>query len=362
MIAFTREALWRGLCGAGIAQGELPPVSASHAPWYVRAMLGVAGWIGALFLLGFVGVAFAFVFKSGTAALAVGAMCCAGAYAIFRAAPDNDFAQQFGLAVSFAGQATFVFGLFDMLGRRIDATHFFAVAGFEAALAVLLANFVHRIWSTLAAAAALGYALAYLGIHGAAAGAAAAGLALLWLNEHEWAVRGALWRPVGYGLALSLLHLESVLLFGHGMSFWSHRDEAVVDSEWILWIGPALAGAVLVYTVWRLLARQGVAVSERTGIATLAASGSVALVSLQAPGVASSLLILLLGFAGGNRVLSGIGVLALLGYLSHFYYSLQATLLLKSAVLAGTGIVLLALWAGMRLLFGDASGKEETHA
>jgi uncharacterized membrane protein len=48
-----------------------------------------------------------------------------------------------------------------------------------------------------------------------------------------------------------------------------------------------------------------------------------------------------LGYANANRVLAGFGILALIGYLSYYYYSLQATLLEKSALLAAAGIALL---------------------
>jgi len=48
-------------------------------------------------------------------------------------------------------------------------------------------------------------------------------------------------------------------------------------------------------------------------------------------------IILLIGFSRGNRTLFGLGVVALLGYLSYFYYALQATLLVKSMMLAGSG-------------------------
>jgi uncharacterized membrane protein len=53
-------------------------------------------------------------------------------------------------------------------------------------------------------------------------------------------------------------------------------------------------------------------------------------------------------FANGNRVLAGLGILALLGYLSHYYYALYATLLAKSALLAGAGLVLLAARFALR--------------
>ena len=89
MSALNRDELWQRLCGAGLAQGEAPAMPEQHAAWYVRAMLGVAGWIGAVFLLAFAGFGLSFVFDSGIVTLAVGAIWCAVAYAIFRAAPAN---------------------------------------------------------------------------------------------------------------------------------------------------------------------------------------------------------------------------------------------------------------------------------
>ena len=190
----ARETLWRRLVVAGVASGELPPAAPSHGPWYVRAMLGIAGWLGALFLLGFVSAALAFVFRSASAAVAVGLICCVAAYAIFRAARHNDFLSQFGLALSFAGQVMFVFGLSKWF--RTDAVGLaLLIAAFEALLAFALVNTVHRAWSTLAAAIALSYALAKLGVFGMAPALVAAGLAAIWLREPLWAERGELWQP-----------------------------------------------------------------------------------------------------------------------------------------------------------------------
>ena len=44
----------------------------------------------------------------------------------------------------------------------------------------------------------------------------------------------------------------------------------------------------------------------------------------------------------GLRVLTGLGIAALLFYVSGYYYQLDVTLLVKSGVLAATGAVLLA--------------------
>ena len=74
MTAPRGESLWAMLVAQGLASGEVPPRSEQRSPWYVRVMLGIAGWIGALFLFGFVGVIFALVMEHAFAAVAVGAL------------------------------------------------------------------------------------------------------------------------------------------------------------------------------------------------------------------------------------------------------------------------------------------------
>ena len=66
--------------------------------------------------------------------------------------------------------------------------------------------------------------------------------------------------------------------------------------------------------------------------------------------------VLLVAFASGRRVLAGLAVLAVLGALAQAYYSLQWTLLAKSAALAATGAVLLLASAAARFL---AQGEDD---
>ena len=103
-----------------------------------------------------------------------------------------------------------------------------------------------------------------------------------------------------------------------------------------------MGSVALLWTVWHLLLREVVQPASSTGWRILAAAGILALANLKAPGFAPATLILLLGYSNGNRILSGLGVVALLGYLSFYYYSLEATLLHKSALMAATGCALLA--------------------
>jgi hypothetical protein len=190
-----------------------------------------------------------------------------------------------------------------------------------------------------------------MGLFGVAPAMVAAGLAAIWLHESLWVQRGALWRPIGMGLALSQVCLESLPVLERGEVFVARTQLLGAAS----WVGPLLMGLVGLYTVYQLLLRNGVAASSRTGVLTLAAAVVIAVVTRDAPGVVSALLVLTLGHAAGSRLLMGLGVIALLGWLSHYYYTLQMTLLAKSGVLAVTGIVLITLWLAIRRLWPRAA-------
>jgi hypothetical protein len=74
----TGEALWLRLREARLVEGDMP-ASEPAPPWFVRLMLGIAGWLGAIFLLAFVGIGFAALMRSPTAGIAVGAAVCVAA-------------------------------------------------------------------------------------------------------------------------------------------------------------------------------------------------------------------------------------------------------------------------------------------
>src|SRR5690606_13076224 len=76
-----------------------------------------------------------------------------------------------------------------------------------------------------------------------------------------------------------------------------------------------------------------------------------------APGIAMALVWLILGYALGRRTLLVFGVLALLAYLSRFYYLMDSTLLQKSWVLCLTGSWLLLSWCVLRKLVRKSGSR-----
>lgn len=332
---------WDRLAAAGLVQGDPPPVPLD-SPWYVRLMLGFAGWIAALFLLGFVAAGLSWVIESQAASIVTGLLLMGIAWLLFSRLGRNDFATQFALAVSFAGQALFASGVFGWSGSEPGSS--FAWLWFtllQVLLLLVMPNPVHRLWSGFAAAAT-GYATLRefdLGFLGPPLMLAAA--AWLWLNEFRWPRGGAVLRPAAYGLVMALILTELAagwLRPAVGASLGLDPQARVYDLA-----GQVLSGAVLLATVWVLLHRAGSTWARKSFAAALAGTLVVILVSLEAPGIAAGLCILLLGYAHGNTALAALGGLALLLYAGGYYYEMDTTLLVKAEVMAATGALLLLI-------------------
>jgi len=362
MSSFTPEQLWDRLAEKTLVTDEMAPLPDQHSPWFVRLMLGFAGWIGALFLLGFVGASLAFIIRSSTASLIAGVLVCVGAAVIFRVSKGKDFAVQFGLATSFAGQALFIFGLMDIFHWR-DGISYISVTIFEAVLAAVVANEIHRAATAYAAAVSLSLVLWWYGVPYLAPAFITAACAVAWMHEFSWADKGSIVRPIGYGLVLAALYSNGALLM-HGYLWLLGRGAATSPelARLSYWTAVLMTGAVLVYTVFRLAAREGFGINDRPAQASLFAAAAIAIASYKAPGIATGIVVLLLGFANANRVLAGLGVFSLIAYLSLYYYQLQATLLVKSVSLIATGLMLLVARIALNAFWPIPEQEGERHA
>lgn len=340
MSTIAREDLWQRLRGAALVDGETPAAERSRSPWYVRVMLGAAGWIGALFLLGFVGVGFALIIKSATASALTGALLCAGAVAIFRTSPEGDFTSQFGFAVSLVGQALLGFGFAQMFERSVPGIAL-TLAAQQVLLFVLVPNYLHRVWCAWTGAYAASFAMLDAGLFAFTPAVTAAACLWVWLAEFEHPENGSLLRAGGYGLALA--SVQSAVMHGSGWIelLWHRAGRSPLGGEIGVWLGAGAGAAVLLGAVLLLLRREGLALGSPQAKVAFAGAAILGAVSLKAPGIGPAVAILVVGYANGNRVLAGLGLAGLVGYLSQYYYSLQLTLLEKSALLAAAGAALL---------------------
>lgn len=350
-----RAAVWGRLVAAGLVQGEMPAAARPATPWFVRAALGVAGWIGALFLLGFVGAGLAFIKDSPAACFVVGTFACALAAVILRVGGENDFAGQFGLAVSLAGQGLLLVALQKWFGPRIGRVAAPLMLQ-QAVLFVAIPTPVHRVWTAWSGAYAGVLALGEWSLGPLTLPALVAGLIAAWTTALDRPHDAPVLRAAGYGLALGVLTVVTVQLF----MGWIGSEFDVAPRAPAGVVQPLALTAVLLGGTLRLLRREGVPASSRVGRAALAGAAIIGAISVRAPGVGATVAILVLGHAVGDRLLAGLGITALVVYLGAFYYTLAATLLEKSALLGGAGLALLA--ARLVLARRGFAGREGSRA
>ncbi len=350
----SRARAWERLAAAGLVRGEQPPRT-PPSPWYVRLMQGGSGWLGALFLLGFAGGTFAFLFEDDLGSLLGGLIACVAAALAFRRWPDSDFAGQLGFATSLAGQALVAVGLWGLLDERLGAVAAL-MAAFLLALFALVPGYLHRVWSAWTAAFWGWLALLDAGLGPLVPGVYAAAFAWVWLSEPELVRYGDRAQAAGWGLALAVAQFPIVgWLIADLIHLLGSARAPILDAG-ISAAGLALPAAVLLAVVARLLAREGVAQSSGPAVAALGGAAVLALMTLKAPGLAPAVVVLLVGFAVGSRELAGLGVLALLAYLSRYYYALHATLLEKSLLMMAAGAALLAVYVALRWLWRRHEG------
>lgn len=337
------DALWQQLREAGVVQGE-PPSEDADAPWFVRLMLGIAGWIGAIFLFGFFSVALQELLRSTAARTVLGAVLCGAAALVLRTGRRGELLGQFAFAGSLAGQALLASGLGEAL-HRSPAGAALAIAAQQAILFAAVPGVVHRTWTAATAAYAAALALGIWGLGPYAAAVLTAGFALVALRELSHARHPGLLRAAAYGLGVAAF-IASLVHGTWGDLYWLGRVRSAAASDFP---GGAFAGAVVVVaSVAALLRREGLPLGSPAGALALIGALVVAGAAFKAPGIAPAAALLVFGHANGNRVLAGVGILALIGYLAYYYYSLQATLLEKSALLAAAGLALLAMRFAMQ--------------
>lgn len=360
IVTTERQSCWAHLRESGVVEGELPAASeldtSVNQAWYIRVMLGFAGWLGALFLIAFVGIGFEFVMKTAVLAITLGGAVCAVAYVILSLRQANDFMQQFGLALSMAGQGLVLIGL--LKGWEHHSTLIaLAMLAFQIALLIVMPNMIHKFVSGLGIVWALSHLLALHGAAGLSRGVIALLVCAAWCSPLHYRYPKIV-RPFAFALSFAVLCFEAFSIVSPLSWFVAHRTSGVIS--YAGWIGKSLLNVALLATTILFLRRESVPLSSRLALFSLASMSVVMVATYFMPGFGAAILMLMIAFAHSNRILTGMSVLALLGFLSHFYYQMQMNLFDKSLVLAATALSLFLLRSLMLRIFPD-SVKEQVH-
>ena len=341
MRLLTRADLIERLEAAGVIvaprakelRGHLPP------PSWLLFLQGGAAWIASLFLMAsFAAPLLLMIFGEGPMGRGIYGLLLLGA-AVWLFSRRKVFTDQMGLAFSMAGQAmcvTAFAGVFEY--GEFHARRMAAVALLLAVLmSVPRSPQVHRIvcalvvWCSLGVLIGSGNPLLVFAVALTAVAVAA------WLQRDRWVTLR--WAPTLAAAAHAATLGALVSAWGVGNEFAQAITQPVFPWIYKVGVGMVLVGA----TGW--LTRE---TPTPMRLVVLAGSALFAAAAWNAPGLVASVAVLVAAFHAAQRTWTGLALLALAWYLSEFYYSLEATLLVKSGALAATGLVLLAVALALR--------------
>jgi hypothetical protein len=327
-------------------RAALPAASEDYIPWYIRLAVGFGAWAATAFLLGFF---FALAgLEDPTVRLIFGGVLL-GAAVWVRRTTKAEFMRQSAVAASIAAQGLILSSISDKTHSTILTC--IAAVVLSAGLVKLMPDAVHRFLSGAIGAGAVLAGAMSVNTSGAID---VATLALVAVTAVVWRVRlrdrsevtGEMLEPVGYALIVTLfvaLLVSAFMDLSHGAR-QTHRSFVIVSTGALL--GPITTlgiTAALAALVWRIIDEHGAAHDSAKSFAALAGAVALGAGALHNPGIVAGATALVLGFDRRNSVLIGMAVVFLLVFGSVFYYSLNLTLLEKSAVLVGSGALLLAI-------------------
>ena len=329
------------------------------SPWWLSALQTLAAWVASLLILASFMLPLALVGERALLRAIAGAVLCGVAIALFRR--ERLFTTQMALAFSLAGQALLVSATGAGWSAFFDAGRQWAAAGLLAAAAMAWPRTspLHRSLCAL-----------LMALHGAAligvgvglevlAAALAALVAALWMTRSRWADtgQGALIAALVRGGTLAALALPGFIGAARGLQgsdawrivLWS-GGIGEADGVFVLRVGvlSIAAGVLFALSVARLTAAAG---SRRRALA-VAAAVALAVLSQPAPGLLVAASLFLACFRGGHRGFAALALIAAVAYVGDHYYRLDTSLLMKSGLMAASGLVLLAL----RRLWPAAAG------
>jgi hypothetical protein len=319
----TLPELVDALRARGLIPADAPALAGESRdrPWFIALLQGVAGWLGGIFLLVFLGM---LIKPESTAGIAVcGVALLLGAWALYYADRDAVFFDQLALALSIAGQ----FALAWAIVKHSESGVFIAATMFvlQCAVLALMPNHFARLLAAFFACVAWVYTIRFLLQPGAGDGHSLDD-ELFWRSP----LAGGYLVPLGWLLTwVPMIALAAWLVA---------RERRWMASRARVYARPALSGLLLGIAFAGLVTEPlGIFLlgEEQLGVAV----GWWSLFPLLSIGLA--VFAMVEAYRVRSAGILGAAVLAALLHLSRFYYLYGTTLLWKSLIMVCAGAALL---------------------
>ena len=354
----------QGLIDAQNVSEKLLNNAASEAPspWFISLFFGMSGILASLFFIGFLTLLLdnTGLLDSTLAVLIIGAILSViGGFLFYNARiRHSPFWNSLAFAITLAGQGYIAYAL--LASEITEPLNIGLLLLVQLLMTVAIPNFIYRLLSATLALSCLFYLLNYYHLSEISLGL----LALITSVTHLQRYRLAAFIPtkwrmnaleitnaIGYASAYVLL---SVSVYFIAAEYGNSLDSYGEAFSYNYYLAQGLLTLASLYAAYLILKRYQVKLLSAAGLLISAAIVLLGIMSIYVSGLLATSLIIIIATANSQRVLLGLGIIALVGYIFWHYYQLDTSLLVKSASMLVIGIALLLLrWVLIKGYFAN---------
>ena len=334
----------------------------NDTPWFIHLFFGFSGILSSIFFVGFLTLLLfeADVFENTSLQLATGVVLSGAGWLLFKNKHTrrSTFWNSLAFALSAAGQLYVVFALFgnEIVDTPLDTWLLLLI---QTVMTLIMPNLIYRLLSASVALGCAVYLLSYYQLPEISLGILALITIVANLQRHSLLqLVPVKWRAGAFDISKA---------FTYASTFWLIIVSVyIVNAEYnddfignVFTYDYILAQVLLVlaslYAVYLILKRYNIKLLSKSSISIVCSTIILGIISVYAAGLLVTSLIIIIAVANSQRVLLGIGILALVSYIFWYYYQLDTSLLVKSASMLIIGIVMLLMrWLLVSRYFNTA--------
>ena len=331
--------------------------SAARSPWFISLLFGMSGILASLFFIGFLTLMLdnTGLLDSTLAVIIIGALLSViGGFLFYNArSRHSPFWNGLAFAITLAGQGYIAFAL--LASEIAEPLNIMLLLLVQLLMTIVIPNFIYRLLSATLALSYLFYLLNYYHLSEVSLGLFALITSVAHLQRYTLAAFiPTKWRAsffdissaIGYASAYVLLLVSVYFIaaeYGNSFDNLDSLDNYGKAFSYNYYLAQGLLTLASLYAAYLILKRYHIKLLSAAGLLISAAIIILGVISIYVSGLLATSLIIIIATANSQRVLLGLGVIALVGYIFWYYYQLDTTLLVKSASMLVIGIALLLL-------------------
>ena len=344
--------------------------AAAPSPWFISLLFGFSGVFASLFFIGFLTLILdnTSLLDSTLALFIIGGILSGIGGLLFYNARlrHSPFWNSLAFAVTLVGQGYIAYAL--LTSEITEPLNIMLLLLVQLLMTVVIPNFIYRLVSATLALSCLLYLLNYYHLSEISLGLLALITSVTHLQRYTLAAfiprkwqNDALeiMSAMGYASAYILL-LVSVYFIAaeYGNSLNNYGE----SFSYNYYLAQGLLTLASLYAAYLILKRYHIKLLSAAGLLISAAIVLLGIMSIYVSGLLATSLIIIIATANSQRVLLGLGVIALVGYIFWYYYQLDTSLLVKSASMLVIAITLLLLrWLLIKSYFAQIKPSANDH-